>query len=87
MGSVLKLPSLNAACDGQAEADGGKPENAEPAQTDYLHNTKGILQMATRKLDTLKATEFTHAEYGTIYQNSYGAYWVKNDDDTVCPLE
>ena len=40
----------------------------------------------TRKLDTLKATEFTHNQHGTIYQNSYGAYWVKNDTETVCPL-
>ena len=38
------------------------------------------------KLDTLKATGFTHEECGTIYQNSYGSYWVL-DGDNVCPLE
>ena len=38
-------------------------------------------------LGVLNETEWTHSTNGTIYQNSFGAYWVLNDsDNTVAPL-
>ena len=39
-----------------------------------------------QKVDTLRATEHTHVEYGTIFLNSYGVHFVKVDAKSIRPL-